>query len=140
MKMNISSKWLEKMKFESSSQNGLKVKMDAKPEFGGENFGAEAKELILMGLSGCTGMDVIAILRKMRIEWDDFIVNVEADLQEEHPKDFTRFHVEYIIKGKDIPEDKFKRAIELSQDRYCGVSATLKKAAEVTWSFKIEEA
>jgi putative redox protein len=113
--------------------------MDAGPQVGGENLGPRPKPLMLAALGGCTGMDVISILGKMRVEVDSFNVVVEGELTEEHPKYFTKMHVIYEFTGKNLPLDKLKKAVELSEERYCGVSATLKKAVELTTEIKITE-
>jgi len=102
----------------------------------GEN-GPTPMELVLMALGGCTGMDVISILQKMRQDVKDFEVNLSAERAQEHPKIFTRINLEYVVYGSNIEENSLKRAIELSQEKYCGVGNMLKKAAEITYSWKI---
>ena len=112
--------------------NGHKITLDAAEQVGGENRGPRPKPLLMVGLAGCTGMDVVSILKKMRVELDGFNVRVEADLTDEHPKQFTKMHVIYEFKGKDLPMEKLQKAISLSEERYCGVSAMYKKAIEIT--------
>jgi putative redox protein len=119
--------------------NGHKMVLDASREFGGSNKGPRPKSLMLVALAGCTGMDVVSILNKMKIGFDDLKVVVEGNITDEHPKHFDHMHIKYIVKGKDIPEEKVKTAINLSQDKYCGVSFSLKKAMEITWELIIEE-
>jgi putative redox protein len=104
--------------------------MDADSRVGGEDAGARPMELLLIGLGGCTGMDVVSILRKMRIEFESLSIELKAEKNDEHPKVYTKIEMKYVITGSDIPEDKFLRAIELSQERYCSVSAMLRKTAE----------
>ncbi|HOP56457.1 MAG TPA: OsmC family protein [bacterium] len=99
--------------------------------------GPTPMELVLMALGGCTGMDVISILQKMRQDVKDFEVNLSAERAQEHPKIFTRINLEYVVYGSNIEENSLKRAIELSQEKYCGVGSMLKKAAEITYSWKI---
>ncbi|HHV81366.1 MAG TPA: OsmC family protein [bacterium] len=99
--------------------------------------GPTPMELVLMALGGCTGMDVISILQKMRQDVKDFEVNLSAERAQEHPKIFTRINLEYVVYGSNIEENSLKRAIELSQEKYCGVGNMLKKAAEITYSWKI---
>ncbi|HPC77012.1 MAG TPA: OsmC family protein, partial [bacterium] len=94
--------------------------------------GPTPMELVLMALGGCTGMDVISILQKMRQDVKDFEVNLSAERAQEHPKIFTRINLEYVVYGSNIEENSLKRAIELSQEKYCGVGNMLKKAAEIT--------
>ena len=117
--------------------NGHKILLDASPEGGGENKGPRPKLLLLSALGGCTGMDVISILKKMRVEVDEFKVIVEGDVMEEHPKYFFRMHVIYQFKGKGLPLDKLQKAVSLSEERYCGVSATFRKGIEVTSEIKV---
>ena len=135
-KRAVSVKWLENMAFETEI-NGHKITLDAEPDFGGQNLGPRPKNLMLSALGGCTAMDVIAILKKMRVEVTGLNVIVEGDLTEEHPKHFFRMHIIYEFSGEDLPADKLKKAAELSQERYCGVSAAYKKAMDITSEIKI---
>ena len=137
-KLSITTKWLENMSFETEV-NGHKIIIDAASEVGGENKGPRPKPLILSALGGCTGMDVISILRKMKVEPEDFRVIVEGDVTEEHPKHFIKMHVIYQFTGKNFPLDKLQKAVSLSEEKYCGVSATLRKALELTSEIKIIE-
>lgn len=132
-------KWTGKMGFVGKGDSNHSIVMDTEPRVGGENTAVRPMELILLGLAGCTGMDVVSILRKMRIDFDRFRVQVQAERAEEHPKVYKKIRLNYTIKGVDIPEDKFKRAIELSQDRYCSVTAMLRQTAELTHSYQIVE-
>jgi putative redox protein len=91
----------------------------------------------LLGLCGCTGMDVVSILKKKRVEFDDFEVAVEAEKSAELPNYFTRIELVYRIWGANVPEPALERAIELSMDKYCTVSNTLKGKAEITYRYEI---
>jgi len=137
-KLSITTKWLENMSFETEV-NGHKIIIDAVPEVGGENKGPRPKPLMLSALGGCTGMDVISILRKMKVEPEDFRVIVEGDVTDEHPKQFVKMHVIYQFTGKNLPLDKLQKAVSLSEEKYCGVSATLRKALELTSEIKVIE-
>ncbi len=117
--------------------NGHKIVLDANKKVGGEDKGPPPKPFMLIALGGCTGMDVISILKKMRVDVEDFHVKVEGELTEEHPKHYHKMHVIYEFKGKNLPMDKLKKAVALSEDRYCGVSATYKKVMELTSEIKI---
>lgn len=117
--------------------DGHKFMIDAVPEVGGKNRGPRPKPLTLASLGGCTGMDVISILRKMRVEPDYFNIAVSAESTDEHPKHYNKIKITYTFKGKDLPMDKLEKAVTLSQDRYCGVTAMLAKAAEITHEIKI---
>jgi len=119
--------------------NGFKLKIDADEKVGGKNTGPRPKPLLLAGLGGCTSMDVISILGKMRVVPDAFQVDVEAEQTEEHPKYYNKIHLKYIFKGKDLPMDKLEKAVNLSQERYCGVSLMLGKAAEITHEIVVED-
>jgi len=136
MKHKIESSWKGNMKFDALV-SGHHVIMDALPEVGGENLGPRPKELMLASIAGCTGMDVISILKKMKVELESFDVEVEADLTEEHPKQYSKMHIVYIFKGDNLEMDKLKKAVDLSQDKYCGVSAMYRKAMELTYEIKI---
>ncbi len=134
----VNTKWLGNMAFEGDI-DGYKIVIDADPLVGGRNKGPRPKPLMLLALGGCTAMDVISILQKMRVEIDSFNVRVEGDLTDEHPKQYYQMHVIYEFTGKNLPMDKLKTAIELSEERYCGVSATYKKALGITSEIKVTE-
>lgn len=137
-KQEVRVQYLDKMAFKANV-NGHEIILDAAEAVGGENSGPRPKPLMLTALAGCTGMDVVSILKKMRVEFEDFNVIVEGDLTEEHPKQFYKMNVIYEFKGKDLPMDKLKKAVSLSEERYCGVSATYKKALEITSEIRIIE-
>ena len=127
MKEIVNVSWQDKMWFEVSIDE-YKFKIDADPDHGGTRQGPKPKPLMLAALGGCTGMDVVSILGKMRVELEDFSVSVEGDLTEEHPKHYTHMLVKYEFKGSNLPADKLRKAVDLSEERYCGVSETLRKA------------
>jgi len=124
------------MAFEAEINN-FKILMDADESVGGENSGPRPKPLTLASLGGCTGMDVVSILKKMRIEPDYFNIEIEGELTEEHPRYYHKIHLTYQFKGVDLPMDKLEKAVNLSQDRYCGVSELLKKGAEITYQIEL---
>ena len=135
-KVNVT--WMEEMAFEAEV-NGHKLVLDAAEKVGGKNRGPRPKPFMLTALAGCTGMDVISILKKMRVEPDYFNVVVEGELTEEHPKQFISMHVIYEFKGNELPVEKLKKAVSLSEERYCGVSAMYKKVIELSSEIKILE-
>jgi putative redox protein len=137
-KTTINLSWKEKMTFDAEV-NGHIIPLDADAAVGGEDRGPRPKPLTLVSLGGCTGMDVISILNKMRVEPEDFSVNVSGELTDEHPKYFNKIHIVYTFKGEDLPMDKLEKAINLSQERYCGVTAMLNKVAEITHEIVIEK-
>ncbi|OFX81837.1 MAG: osmotically inducible protein C [Bacteroidetes bacterium GWE2_29_8] len=136
MKHNVKADWKGLMQF-NANVNGHELIMDANEASGGQDKGVRPKELMLTALAGCTGMDVISILKKMRVDLDRFNVNVEGELTEEHPKHYTKIHITYQFSGKDLDKDKLQKAIELSKDRYCGVAHVYKKVMELTYSIEI---
>jgi len=136
MKTSLNVNWKSGMAFESEI-NGHKITIDANESVGGNDLGPRPKSLMLLSLAGCTGMDVVSILKKMRVVLDDFAIEVEADLTEEHPKQYSKMNVIYKFWGKDLPMDKIEKAVSLSDERYCGVSAVYKKAIEMTHEIRV---
>lgn len=137
-KQEVKVSYLENMAFKAEV-DGHKIIVDAAEAVGGENRGPRPKPLMLTALAGCTGMDVVAILKKMRVEFEDFNVTVEGDLTDDHPKQFSKMNVIYRFKGKGLPLDKLQKAVNLSEERYCGVSALYKKAIEITSEIQMVE-
>lgn len=121
------------------SLDGFEIPIDAAPSVGGRNMGPRPKGLLLTSLAACTAMDVVSILRKMRLEPESFSVETEADVTEDHPKVFKSIKITYVLKGRGLTRDKVEKAVQLSQDKYCGVSAMLKKAAPVEHEIVIED-
>ena len=136
MKEAIQLKWTGDMAFEARVDEH-RIILDAKAEHGGKNQGPRPKPLMMVALAGCTAMDVASLLKKMRVEVEDFNTIVEGELTEEHPKHYTSMHIIYEFKGKDLPMDKLQRAVELSQDKYCGVSAVYRKVMDLTYEIRI---
>lgn len=137
MKQSINLDWTEAMSFETQV-NGHKIVLDADEAVGGHNLGPRPKPLILVALAGCTAMDVVSMLGKMRVQPDAFRVNVEGELTDEHPKVYQKLHIQYIFRGENLPLDKLEKAVNLSQEKYCGVSAMLAKAAQITHEIVVE--
>ena len=125
------------MKFEGWAGSGHTVMMDAEEVHGGEDAGFRPMELLLVGLAGCTAMDVISILRKKRQDVTGLEVRVRGERADEHPKVYKNIEIEYIVTGHDVEEKAVARAIELSTDKYCGATATLRHTAEIKISYKI---
>jgi len=136
MKQIVNTSWLGNMKF-GSELDGHRIVTDLSLEGGGEDAGPRPKQLMLVALAGCTGLDVISILKKMRVEFDYFNMLMEADVTEDHPKHYTSIHLIYQFKGKNLDMDKLKKAADLSQEKYCGVAAVYKKALELTYEIQI---
>lgn len=138
MAETVNIKWTEGMAFEAEV-NDFKITLDATPAVGGQNKGPRPKPLTLVSLGGCTGMDVISILNKMRVKPDYFNVEVSGEMTEEHPKYYHKIHIKYIFRGKDLPMAKLEKAVTLSQDRYCGVSEMLRAKSELIHEIVIED-
>ena len=138
MSNTVEINWQQKMAFEVEVA-GHKIIIDADEKVGGENKGPQPKPFMMVALGGCTAMDVISILTKMRVKLDDFKVKVEGSLTEEHPKHYNKMKVIYEFTGKDLPKDKIQKAVNLSEERYCGVSASYKQAMELSSEIILNE-
>jgi putative redox protein len=138
VKHSIRTEWKGNMAFEADV-NGHKIMMDATVEGGGNDSGPTPKKLQLVALSGCTGMDVVSILKKMRVDIEKCEIEVQGDVAEEHPKYYTNMHVIYEFTGKNLPIEKLEKAVNMSQKTYCGVSTLYKKAIDVTTEIKVIE-
>jgi putative redox protein len=138
MKETITTKWLNDLAFEAEV-DGHKIYMDSSMEHGGKNTGPRPKPLMMVALGGCAGMDVAAILKKMRVELVEFSVEVEGDVTGEHPKRFESMKIIYRLKGKEINRKLVEKAVHLSNTRYCGVSANYSKAFPISHEIIIEE-
>jgi putative redox protein len=114
------------------------VVMDGTPDYGGSLAGSTPKELLLMALAGCTSSDVIPILKKKRVPLEGYEVFVKGVERQEHPKIFTEIHVEYVFYGEGINPADVERAIELSDTKYCSVSAILKASVPIKHTYRIE--
>ncbi len=132
-------KQLDGITFAGKTDSNHWIMMDGPEEFGGSNAGIRPKELLMISLGGCTGSDVASILKKKRIKLDGFEMNISAESTDDHPKVYTKMNIEYVFYGQDIKESDVERAIELSQTKYCGVTAMFDKAMEITHTFRIEE-
>jgi putative redox protein len=139
MKDSVNVEWTGDMSFEAHVGE-YKISLDADPEVGGQHKGPKPKPLMMVALAGCTGMDVVSILKKMRVPYEGVNIKVEGDLTEEHPKKFTKMHIIYEFKGKDLPYDKLEKAVKMSEEKYCGVSAVYKDTMELSYEIKTVEA
>ncbi len=137
MKHEAAVRWAGRMTFIGKAGTNHLVPMDTTPDFGGDNSATKPLELLLIGLGGCTGMDVASLLKKMRQDFTGIEMNITAERAEEHPSAYTRIDIEYVVTGRNLEEDKVKHAIELSQEKYCSVSAMLKKACPVNYTTRI---
>ncbi|MBC30229.1 MAG: osmotically inducible protein OsmC [Muricauda sp.] len=128
---HVSTKWLGQMAFESTNPSGLRLKIDAGPEDGGEGAGLRPKALMLSALAGCSGLDVASLIKKMKLQVDDFHIETIADLTEEHPKYYDKVRIEYHFYGADLNEAKLQRAVDLSIEKYCGVMEMFRRFAKL---------
>jgi len=135
--MTINIKWQGGMAFEGTKESGHAVLMDAAPEVGGENKGARPMEMVLLGLGGCTSIDVIMMLQKAKQAVEDCQVEIRSERSDSIPKVFTKIHVHFKITGQDLNPKKVERAVNLSAEKYCSVSKMLEASVEMSHDFEI---
>ena len=139
MAHKVTTTWKNKMLLESDNPLGKNLLMESGPDFGGSNQGLSPKALMLSSLGGCTGLDVLSLLKKIRVEIEDFKVTVNGELTEEHPKYYDKVSIDYYFTGTDLNEEKIKKVVFLSEERYCGVIKMFRAFAEVTIAIHINE-
>lgn len=137
--MKARVKWVEQVSFLGETESGHAVLMDGAPAAGGRNLGPRPMEMLLLGAGGCTSFDVIGILKKSRQAVSDCHVEIDAERAETDPKVFTRIHMHFVVKGKDIKAEVVERAIKLSAEKYCSASIMLGATAKITHDFEIVE-
>ena len=130
---------IDGVSFEGTAESGHRVVMDGPPELGGLDKGTRPMEMLLLGLGGCSAFDVVHMLRKGRVKFTDCEVQVEAERAAQAPKVFTRIHLHFVISGKEVPESKVRRAVQLSAEKYCSASIMFCQVARVTHDFEIIE-
>lgn len=135
--MKARAKWVEGMAFMGEAGSGHAVIMDGAPEYGGRNIGIRPMEMLLIGLAGCTGFDVVQILKKGREPVTGCEVEVEAERAETDPKVFTRLHLTYRVSGPGLSHAKAERAVTLSKEKYCSASIMLGATAEISYSLEV---
>ncbi len=135
----VELQWLGEMEFAAVPDSGHKIVMDASAEHGGSNKGVRPMELLLVGMAGCTAMDVRNILAKKRVDLTGLEIKVKAERAADHPKIFTHIELEYVVYGSDIREKDVEQAVKLSKDKYCSAANMLNKTAEITYTYRIEE-
>jgi putative redox protein len=128
------------MEFHGVATSGHQLSMDADDSSGGKNAGFRPMELLLVGFGGCSGMDVISILRKKRQPISGLDITVKGEKTDSYPKIYKTVHIEYVVKGKGVEKEAVERAITLSLEKYCSVGATLAKAGTITHSYSIVDA
>lgn len=125
--------WLKGMQFVATDSTNHSVVISSAKE----GVGMKPSELVAAALGSCTAYDVVNILTKRRVKFTDVTVEVQSEQRDEQPAAFTSFHLHYTITGQDITEKEVERAIQLSEEKYCSVSATLKQAAQITFDYEI---
>jgi len=118
---------------------GFNIPIDSDPEYGGQGKGPKPKMLMMVALAGCTGMDLVSLMEKMRVPYESLNIRVVGEISEDHPKRFTRMKVIYEVRGKGIDIKKVEKAVTLSKEKYCGVSASYKMAMEIVHEIEIIE-
>lgn len=136
MKKVIDVTWVNKMKF-VTNLDGHQLVMDASDDVGGNNEGPRPKPLMMVALAGCTGMDVVSILKKMKVDITHFNLKVEGDISDEHPKKFLSMKIIYEFKGNNLTYEKVEKAVNLSIDKYCGVNANYRDSMKMGYEIKI---
>lgn len=139
--MKAKVKWLDGLQFVGINERTSAVVMDGLPDVGGEGVGIKPTELLLISLAGCTAMDVISIMKKKRQDVREFTIEIEGDQRDDFPKSFKEIRIVYRIKGEGIDEEALKRAIELSEEKYCSVRSTmlaLPEPAKMSYTYEIE--
>ncbi len=138
--MKARVKWLDGMAFVAESDSGHGIVLDGSPEIGGRNLGARPMEMVLMGLGGCTAIDVMMILGKQRQPVSNCWIELEAERAEvAAPKVFTQIHLHYVVEGAGLDPKQVERAVKLSADKYCSVSAMLKDKVEISYDFEVRD-
>ncbi len=132
--------WKSGMSFDGTASSGLILPVDTSVESGGNDSGFRPMELLLVGLAGCTAMDVISILKKKRQDVTNFEVRVRGERAEDHPKVFTHILIEYVVTGRELDRTAVERAVELSETKYCSAQAMLGKVARIENKITIQQA
>ena len=137
--MNISVNWVDGLLMVGKSDSGHTITMDGPPESGGENLGVRPMEMLLLGVAGCTMIDIVTTLKKMRQDLSCLETKINAERATDHPKVFTNIHIQFILKGQNLDEKKVDKAISLSADKYCSASIMLGETATITHDFEVIE-
>jgi putative redox protein len=137
--MNISVNWVDGLLMVGKSDSGHTITMDGPPESGGENLGVRPMEMLLLGVAGCTMIDIVTTLKKMRQDLSHLETKINAERATDHPKVFTDIHIQFILKGQNLDEKKVDKAITLSAEKYCSASIMLGETATITHDFEVVE-
>lgn len=132
-------KYVDGMQFVGSASSGHALVMDSDKESGGNNTGTRPMELLLLGLGGCSGMDIISILMKKKQAVNGFEILVKGEKADDYPKKFTHINIEFVITGRNLSDEAVKKAVDISMEKYCSVKATLEGVAKINFSYRIVE-
>lgn len=135
----IKVKWVDGMRFVANDDKGHSIVMDVSKDHGGEGSGFGPMQLMLAAFGGCTGIDIVELMRKQRQQLETLEITVSGRRVKEPPRVYDKVHVDYVFKGKDLGEKAVQRATALSQDKYCSVGATLRTKADVTYNYVIQQ-
>ncbi len=133
--MQVEVTWVDGMEFQANSESGHSWNMDASVEVGGNDRGPRPTELLLSAVGGCTGIDIVSILKKMQQPLTGLRITVSGERAEEHPRRFTHIKLHYVVSGNGLSEERVARAVELSVEKYCSVLSSLN--AEVSYDFEV---
>ena len=134
MSHKVVTHWKGNLQFESDNPSGNLITMDTSPENGGYNSGVSPKAMMLSSLAGCSGLDVVSILKKMKVPFSDFRIDTYGELTDEHPKYYNKVVVEYHFYGNELDNKKIEKAVNMSIDTYCGVMEMFRRFAEIKTS------
>ncbi|HXX58862.1 MAG TPA: OsmC family protein [Thermodesulfovibrionales bacterium] len=137
--MEARVKYIDGLQFVGEASSGHAIVMDGDTTFGGRNTAVRPTELLLIGLGGCSGMDVISLLKKKRQEVKGLEIFLKGTKAESHPQKFTQISLEFVVTGRDLSEEAVKRSIDLSMEKYCSVKATIDASVEIAVSYRIVE-
>lgn len=135
--MNVNVQRVANNTFIARGESNHWVVLDTQKEHGGQDAGTSPMEMVLCALGGCTGMDVESLLQKMRTPAEKFQIEISAERQEKHPRIFTKIHLKFIFHGDNLNADSIAKAVNLSQEKYCSVSAMLAKSAQISYEILI---
>jgi len=137
--VEVKVKYIDGLQFVGEAESGHAVLMDGEPVYGVNNTAIRPTELLLVGLGGCSGMDVVSVLKKKKQDIQGLEIHINGKRAEEHPKKFTDIDIEFVVTGRSISEEAVKRAVNLSMEKYCSVKATIEGCATITFSYRIVE-
>ena len=135
--MKVLVRHIKGMHFQGEGSSKVLTQLDASVTAGGTGHGTSPMELLLISIAGCSGMDIVSILEKMQVKFQRFETTVEGERASDHPRVFKDIEVVYRFWGQSLPEEKLKRAVQLSMEKYCSVANMIDKAADLTYRIEI---